>query len=76
MSKVHVIFDREGKISAVGVPAPLRPDFSGPAFGPHAGEGQHIAELEVPTEHATLQLGQFSQYLKVDVAKRKLVAIG
>jgi hypothetical protein len=74
MSKIHVVYDQGGKIISVGVPLPSRFDLSGPAFGPQAGEGQHTAELEVPSEHENLKLGQISQHLKVDVAKRKLVA--
>jgi hypothetical protein len=74
MSKIHVVYDGEGKIISVGVPLPPRFDFSGPAFGPQAGEGQHTAELEVPSEHESLQLAHISRHLKVDVAKRKLVA--
>jgi hypothetical protein len=76
MSKVHVIYDRDGNIIAVGAPLPPRFDFSGPAFGPQAGPDQHTAELEVPSEHLDLQLAHFSQKLKVDVSKRKLVAKG
>lgn len=73
MSKIHVVYDRDGNIAGIGVPLPQRFDFSGPAFGPQAGEGQHAAELEVPSEHAETQLAQLSQRLKVDVSKRKLV---
>jgi hypothetical protein len=76
MSKVHVIYDRDGNIIAVGAPLPPRFDFSGPAFGPQAGPDQHTAELEVPSEHIDLQLAHFSQKLKVDVGKRKFVAKG
>jgi hypothetical protein len=76
MSKVHVVYDRDGNIAAIGVPLPPRFDFSGPAFGPQAGKDQHTAELEVPSEHAELQLAQLGQHLKVDIAKRKLVAKG
>jgi hypothetical protein len=74
MSKIHVIYDREGNIVSVGVPLPPRFDFRGPAFGPQAGEGQHTAELEVSPEHENLQLTQLSERLKVDIAKRKLVS--
>ena len=76
MSKVHVVYDREGNIIAVGVPRPPQFDFSGPAFGPQPSKDQHAAELEVPSEHADLHLAHFSQKLKVDVAKKKLIARG
>jgi len=74
--KVHVLYDKQGKIISVGVPLPPSYDFRGPAFGTQAGEGQHSGEFDVPEEHAQSNLAQFADKLKVDVQGRahKLVS--
>ena len=74
--KVHVLYDKQGNIVSLGAPLPVSYDFRGPAFGPQAGEGQQIGELEVPEEHARLGIIQLAEKLKVDVQGRshKLVA--
>jgi len=73
MPKVHVLYDKSGNILSVGVHVP-RVDFSGPAFGVQPAEGQYAASLEVGGEDADLELHQLPQKLRVDVAKRHLVA--
>lgn len=65
MSKVHIVYDKDGKIISVGVPLPRTQDFRGPLFGPKASEGQHAAYIEVPLEHSEMSLSEFSSKLKV-----------
>jgi hypothetical protein len=74
VAKVHVLFDKNGNILSVGVPAPRTDDFRGPMFGVQPEEGQHAADLDVPPDHADVRLHEFSQKLKVDVTKRQLTA--
>jgi hypothetical protein len=68
--KVHVVYDAQGNVVSMGVPAPLGPDFRGPVFGAQAGSGQHVAELEVPPEQSHLTLVQLAENLQVDVKTR------
>ena len=74
--RVHVLYDKQGNVISAGVPLPLSHDFRGPAFGPEPGEGQQVAELELPEEYAQTQLIHFADKLKVDVQSKvhKLVA--
>jgi hypothetical protein len=68
--KVHVVYDAQGSIISMGVPAPLGPDFRGPVFGAQALSGQHVAELEVPGEHSHLTILDLADKLQVDLRTR------
>jgi hypothetical protein len=74
--KAHIVYDRQGNVISMGVPLPQSYDFRGPAFGPHARDGQLVGEFDVPEEHAQLQITDLVNKLKVDVQGKshKLVA--
>jgi hypothetical protein len=68
--KRHVVFDKHGNIVSAGYldrPAPEAYDYLTPRFGPVAGDGQTVAELEVPEEYAKLPLTDLVERLQVDV---------
>jgi len=65
--KVHVLYDKQGKVISVGVPVPRSYDMRGPSFGTKASEGQHAGEFEVPEEHTQTELVHFADRVKVDV---------
>jgi hypothetical protein len=65
--KVHVLYDKQGKVVSVGVPLPRTDDFRGPEFGTQPNEGQYAGEFEVPEEHAQTGLVHFADKMKIDV---------
>jgi hypothetical protein len=65
--KVHVLYDKQGKVISAGAPLPPSYDLRGPAFGTQPGDGQYSGEFDVPEEHAQLHLAHFADKLRVDV---------
>lgn len=68
--KVHVLYDPQGNIISIGVPAPLGYDFRGPIFNVKAESGQHASELELSEEQAHLGLANIAEKLHVDVGSK------
>jgi hypothetical protein len=64
--KIHVVYDAKGEVIGTGVPLPPAYDFSGPRSGPMALEGQHVGEMDVPSELAHLSLAELSERIQVD----------
>jgi hypothetical protein len=68
--KVHVVYDDDGAIAALGVPLPPNYDRSQPRSGAMALEGQRVATLEVPEELAEASVRELGSMLRVDVSRR------
>jgi hypothetical protein len=68
--KVHVVYDEEGEVIAMGVPLPPAYDFSGPRSGPMALENQQVAEMQVPPDLTGLSLAELSQRISVDTKEK------
>jgi hypothetical protein len=68
--KVHVVYDQNGAIVALGVPLPPNYDRSHPRSGAVAGEGQQVATLEVPEELAEAPVSELGRRLVVDTSRR------
>ncbi len=78
MKKIHVIFDKKGKIISAASVAEPRPEAAGAAvntFGPGTMKGHLVAELEVPAEHEDLALQELVEKLQVDRKAKQLVVM-
>lgn len=68
--KLHVIYDRQGKVLAAGLPRQPAMEMGGPDFGPDPQEEQHAAELEVPEELTGTKFHQLGERLMVDTRSK------
>jgi hypothetical protein len=78
VKKIHVIFDKKGKIISAADVAEQRPEGQGAAvnnFGPGTMKGHLVAELEVPAEHEKLALHELVEKLQVDRKAKQLVVM-
>lgn len=67
--KVHVVYDRNGAIVALGVPLPPNYDRSQPRSGATALDGQQVATLDVPEQLAEAPVHELARKLTVDVSR-------
>lgn len=68
--QVHVVYNDDGAIVALGVPLPPNYDRSQPRSGAMALEGQQVATLEVPEEFTEASVRELGSKLRVDVGRR------
>lgn len=66
--KLHVIFDRNGTILAATRSDPAEKTELRVRFEPIKEDGQSDAELDVPAEHANLDLVSICQRARVDIS--------
>jgi hypothetical protein len=67
--KLHVAYDKIGKIVAAGEIGP-----KGAGDKPVAQPDISVAEMEVPEEHSGKKLSEYLHRLRVDVGAQKLVS--
>lgn len=64
--RLHVVYDAEGEVVALGLPLPPAYDGSQPKSGPMALPDQHVGHLRVPEELEHLDLGELATRVRVD----------
>ena len=65
--RLHVVYDAKGSIAALGHINPDADAFDAPRSGPRAGDGQSVAEVELPDEYKGLTLAEVHDRFRVDV---------
>ena len=73
--KLHVLYDRTGRILAAVHLDPASDAKGGGVLRPVPHKGQMSADFEVPDEHAHLDFAEACRALRVDTKNRELVAI-
>lgn len=72
--KTSILHDEQGQILAVSRPVELKAAGSKfTSFGMVAGEGQHLADVELSEEDSRLPLGELHTRYRIDTGSSRLV---